>query len=58
MNQPSPGSVMSPGGMSQNQTSTQTMVKQVESYSRAEGVEHNVINGGTAPMSYVEVELK
>jgi quercetin dioxygenase-like cupin family protein len=27
-------------------------------YRRAEGVEHNVINDGTAPMSFVEVELK
>nr|WP_222861558.1 cupin domain-containing protein [Oceaniovalibus sp. ACAM 378] len=27
-------------------------------YRRAEGVEHNVINGGTAPMSFIEVEIK
>jgi quercetin dioxygenase-like cupin family protein len=27
-------------------------------YRRAEGVEHNVINAGSAPMSFVEVELK
>ena len=27
------------------------------SYSREAGVEHNVINGGDAPMSFVEVEL-
>jgi quercetin dioxygenase-like cupin family protein len=27
-------------------------------YRRAEGVEHNVVNGGTEPMSFVEVELK
>ncbi len=27
-------------------------------YRRAEGVEHNVVNGGAAPMSFVEVELK
>jgi beta-alanine degradation protein BauB len=27
-------------------------------YRRPEGVEHNVINGGDAPMSFVEVELK
>ena len=27
-------------------------------YRRPLGVEHNVINGGTAPMSFVEVELK
>ncbi len=28
------------------------------SYRRDEGVEHNVINSGDAPMSFVEVELK
>jgi quercetin dioxygenase-like cupin family protein len=27
-------------------------------YRRDEGVEHNVINGGTEPMAFVEVELK
>ncbi|MEZ5911745.1 MAG: cupin domain-containing protein [Paracoccaceae bacterium] len=27
-------------------------------YQRAEGVEHNVINDGDAPMSFVELELK
>jgi quercetin dioxygenase-like cupin family protein len=27
-------------------------------YSREEGVEHNVVNGGTQPMAFVEVELK
>ena len=27
-------------------------------YRRQEGVEHNVINAGTVPMSFVEVELK
>ncbi|WP_274426693.1 cupin domain-containing protein [Chelativorans sp. YIM 93263] len=29
-----------------------------ESYRRDEGVEHNVVNGGPEPMSFVEVELK
>lgn len=29
-----------------------------QSYRREEGVEHNVINRGSAPMSFVEVELK
>lgn len=28
------------------------------SYRREEGVEHNVVNGGKAPMTFVEVELK
>jgi len=28
------------------------------SYRRDEGVEHNVINAGDEPMSFVEVELK
>lgn len=27
-------------------------------YRREEGVEHNVVNSGAAPMSFVEVELK
>ncbi|WP_291731373.1 cupin domain-containing protein [Leisingera sp. F5] len=27
-------------------------------YRRDEGVEHNVINAGSAPMSFVEVDLK
>ncbi|MEM7236968.1 MAG: cupin domain-containing protein [Pseudomonadota bacterium] len=29
-----------------------------EAYRREEGVEHNVINAGSVPMSFVEVELK
>jgi beta-alanine degradation protein BauB len=28
------------------------------SYTRAAGVEHNVVNGGAAPLSFVETELK
>lgn len=27
-------------------------------YARDEGVEHNVVNGGSAPMSFIEVEFK
>ncbi len=27
-------------------------------YSRPTGIEHNVINAGTAPMSFIEVEMK
>jgi quercetin dioxygenase-like cupin family protein len=27
-------------------------------YGRAAGVEHNVVNGGAAPLSFVETELK
>jgi len=27
-------------------------------YSRAAGVEHNVVNAGTAPLSFVETEVK
>jgi quercetin dioxygenase-like cupin family protein len=34
------------------------MVKAGEAYRRDQGVEHNVINAGDAPMSFVEVELK
>jgi quercetin dioxygenase-like cupin family protein len=28
------------------------------SYARAAGVEHNVVNAGAAPLSFVEIELK
>ena len=33
-------------------------VRAGEAYRRDAGVEHNVINAGDAPMSFVEVELK
>ena len=33
-------------------------VAQGAAYSRPAGVEHNVINGGTAPMSFIEIEIK
>lgn len=33
-------------------------VPQGTTYRREQGVEHNVINGGDAPMSFVEIELK
>ncbi|WP_413870214.1 cupin domain-containing protein [Albidovulum sp.] len=29
-----------------------------EAYKRAAGVEHNVINAGTLPMCFIEIELK
>tara|TARA_B100000427_G_scaffold145435_1_gene120969 strand:+ start:152 stop:439 length:288 start_codon:yes stop_codon:yes gene_type:complete len=29
-----------------------------EVYRREEGVEHNVVNAGTEPMAFIEVELK
>lgn len=34
------------------------MVPAGSAYRRQEGVEHNVVNDGAAPMSFVEVELK
>ncbi len=34
------------------------MVPAGQAYARAEGVEHNVVNGGAGPMRFVEVELK
>ena len=37
---------------------TQNSVPAGSVYRREEGVEHNVINGGDAPMSFIEVELK
>ena len=42
-----------PGG-----TSRTTTVPAGTSYRRQEGVEHNVVNDGDAPMAFVEVELK
>ncbi len=42
-----------PGGATRN-----VFVPAGTAYRRLEGVEHNVINNGTAPMSFVEVELK
>lgn len=36
----------------------ETLIEAGRSYSRPKGTEHNVINAGTAPMSFVEVELK
>ena len=37
---------------------SEVMVPAGTAYCRDEGVEHNVINAGNAPMSFVEVELK
>ena len=42
-----------PGGPSR-----QVLVPAGTAYRRPVGVEHNVINGGIAPMSFVEVEIK
>ena len=42
-----------PGGGSRS-----VLVPAGTAYRRSEGVEHNVVNGGVAPMSFVEVELK
>ncbi len=36
----------------------QVLVPAGNAYRRSAGVEHNVVNGGNAPMSFVEVELK
>ena len=36
----------------------QVLVPAGTAYRRSEGVEHNVINDGPVPMSFVEVELK
>lgn len=40
-----------------NETTT-TAIPAGTSYRRDEGVEHNVVNAGTDPMAFVEVELK
>lgn len=39
-------------------TSRKVLVPAGTAYRRMEGVEHNVVNGGDAAMSFVEVELK
>ena len=39
-------------------TTRDILVGAGDAYRRAEGVEHNVINRGDAPMCFVEVELK
>lgn len=36
----------------------QVLVPAGTAYRRSEGVEHNVVNAGADPMSFVEVELK
>ena len=42
-----------PGG-----TAREVLVPAGTTYRRDQGVNHNVINGGDAPMSFVEIELK
>ena len=42
-----------PGGGSR-----QVTIPAGTAYRRSEGVEHNVVNAGPGPMSFVEVELK
>lgn len=42
-----------PGG-----ATTTAEIKAGVSYARAAGVEHNVVNAGAAPLSFVEIEMK
>lgn len=39
-------------------TAAQAKLTAGVAYSRPAGVEHNVVNGGTAPLSFVETEVK
>ena len=39
-------------------TTSEAQVAAGEAYRRDAGIEHNVINNGDAPMSFIEVELK
>ena len=39
-------------------TTTEAALKAGQSYTRAAGVEHNVVNAGSAPLSFVETEVK
>jgi beta-alanine degradation protein BauB len=41
-----------------NGASRTVTMEQGVAYRRMEGVHHNVVNGGDAPMTFVEVELK
>ena len=36
----------------------EVLVPAGEAYKRTAGVEHNVINAGTSPMRFIEIELK
>jgi beta-alanine degradation protein BauB len=36
----------------------QVFVKKGEAYARALGIEHDVRNGGSEPMSFIEIEMK
>ena len=42
-----------PGG-----STREVLVPAGEAYKRTAGVEHNVINAGTSPMRFIEIELK
>lgn len=42
-----------PGGGSRNAD-----MQAGDDYGRDAGVEHNVVNAGTAPMSFIEIEIK
>lgn len=42
----------------QGGTTREVIVEAGQAYRRDEGVEHNVINAGSEPMAFVEVELK
>jgi mannose-6-phosphate isomerase-like protein (cupin superfamily) len=48
-----PMRLVEPGGATR-----EVMVAQGTVYRRDAGVEHNVINGGTTPMAFIETELK
>ncbi len=39
-------------------TVVETVLTAGQAYHRPAGVEHDVMNGGTAPMAFVEVEIK
>ncbi len=39
-------------------STTQAQLQAGVAYSRLAGVEHNVVNGGAAPLSFVETEVK
>ena len=57
VNDPRYGAITTFAGMVRGETMTAEL-KAGQSYSRLAGVEHNVVNAGTAPLSFVETELK
>lgn len=44
--------------LEENATQRRASAQAGEAYRRSAGVAHNVVNGGTTPMSFIEIEYK